>query len=48
MEWTEKHFYRCSACGGWVDYRDRGQVFDHEGLLPHPADDLRKQDLIAR
>jgi hypothetical protein len=26
--------YRCPACGGWVDCRDLGQVFDHEGPLP--------------
>jgi hypothetical protein len=43
-----KHFYQCPACGGWVDCRDLGQVFDHEGPLPHPADDWRKQDLVAR
>jgi len=43
-----EHFYHCSACGGWVDYRDLGQVFDHEGPLPHPADYWRRQDLVAR
>jgi hypothetical protein len=42
------HFYRCSACGGWVDCRELGQVFDHEGPLPHPADDWRRQNLVAR
>jgi hypothetical protein len=31
------YFYRCPACGVWVDSRDLGQVFDHEGPLPHPA-----------
>jgi hypothetical protein len=40
--------YRCPACGGWVDCRDLGQVFDHEGPLPHPAEDWRQQNLIAR
>jgi hypothetical protein len=45
---TEEHFYRCSACGGWVDGHDLGQVFDHEGPLPHPADDWRQRDLVAR
>jgi hypothetical protein len=34
-----EHFYRCEACGGWVDRRDLGQVFDHEGPLPHPPQD---------
>ena len=33
------HFYRCEACGVWVDRRDLGQVFGHEGELPHPAED---------
>lgn len=31
-----EHFFRCAACGGWVDMRDLGMVFDHEGPLPHP------------
>ena len=26
-----EYFYRCPVCGGWVDCRDLGQVFDHEG-----------------
>jgi hypothetical protein len=30
---------RCPACGGWIDCRDLGQVFEHEGELPHPAED---------
>ena len=34
-----EHFIRCPACGGWVDCRDLGQVFEHEGPLPHPAED---------
>ena len=34
-----QHFIRCPACGGWVDCRDLGQVFEHEGPLPHPAQD---------
>lgn len=29
------HFYRC-RCGAWVDKRDLGMVFDHEGPTPHP------------
>jgi hypothetical protein len=40
--------YRCPACGAWVDCRNLGQVFDHEGPLPHPAEDWRRQNLIAR
>ena len=31
------HFIRCPACHGWIDCRDLGSVFDHEGPLPHPA-----------
>jgi hypothetical protein len=34
-----EHFIRCPACDGWIDCRDLGQVFEHEGLLPHPAQD---------
>jgi hypothetical protein len=34
-----EHFIKCAACGGWIDRRDLGQVFDHEGPLPHPAQD---------
>jgi hypothetical protein len=34
-----EHFIRCPACGGWIDCRDLGRVFEHEGLLPHPAQD---------
>ena len=30
---------RCPACGGWIDCRDLGQVFEHGGELPHPAED---------
>ena len=33
------HFIRCPACRGWIDCRDLGQVFEHEGPLPHPAQD---------
>ena len=31
-----EHFYQCKKCGAWVDMRDLGMVFDHEGPLPHP------------
>jgi hypothetical protein len=34
-----EHFMSRPACGGWFDMRDLGQVFDHDGLLPHPAGD---------
>jgi hypothetical protein len=34
-----EHFIRCPACNGWIDCRDLGQVFEHEGPLPHPAQD---------
>jgi hypothetical protein len=34
-----EHFIRCHGCGGWIDCRDLGQVFAHEGPLPHPAQD---------
>jgi hypothetical protein len=34
-----EHFIRCPACGGWIDYRDLAQVFEHKGPLPHPPQD---------
>jgi hypothetical protein len=34
-----EHFIKCEACGGWIDCRDLGQVLEHEGPLPHPAQD---------
>lgn len=34
-----EHFMQCPACGGYVDMRDLGQVMEHEGPLPHPAQD---------
>jgi hypothetical protein len=34
-----EHFILCPACGGWIDCRDLGQVFEHEGPLPHSAQD---------
>jgi len=34
-----EHFIRCPACGGWIDCRDLAQVVEHEGPLPHPAQD---------
>jgi hypothetical protein len=37
-----EHFIRCPACGGWIDCRDLGQVLEHEGRLPHSAQDQRQ------
>jgi hypothetical protein len=34
-----EHFIRCPACRGWIDYRDLGQVLEHDGPLPHPPQD---------
>jgi hypothetical protein len=34
-----EHFISCTACGGWIDCRDLGKVFEHERPLPHPAQD---------
>jgi hypothetical protein len=34
-----EHFIKCAECGGWMDCRDLGQVFSHEGPLPHPEED---------
>jgi hypothetical protein len=34
-----EHFIKCGVCGGWIDCRDLGSVFDHEGPLPHPIED---------
>jgi hypothetical protein len=33
------HYFRCKACGGWIDARDLAWIEDHEGPLPHPAQD---------
>jgi hypothetical protein len=34
-----ENYFRCDKCGGWFDARDLGWVEDHEGPLPHPAQD---------
>jgi len=34
-----EHFFRCKACGGYFDARDLTWTEDHEGPLPHPAQD---------
>ena len=33
IESEREHFIKCPACGGWIDCRDLGQVFEHEGPL---------------
>jgi len=33
LESERAHFIKCPACGGWIDCRDLGQVFEHEGPL---------------
>jgi hypothetical protein len=33
------HFFRCKACNGRIDARAYVWVEDHEGSLPHPAQD---------
>jgi hypothetical protein len=33
------HFFRCNICGGYLDAQDHVWVLDHEGPLPHPAQD---------
>src|SRR3954454_4176665 len=43
-----EHFMRCPACGGWIDCRDLGQVFEHEGPLPHPAADQPQESPPTR
>jgi len=34
-----EHYFRCVACGGWIDARDLAWCEDHESELPHPACD---------
>lgn len=34
-----EHFIKCADCGGYIDCRDLAAVLDHEGPLPHPAQD---------
>lgn len=34
------HYIKCAECGGWIDCRDLGSVFDHEGAeATHPKMD---------
>jgi hypothetical protein len=34
-----ENFFKCDKCAGWFDARDLAWVEDHEGALPHPAQD---------
>ena len=34
-----EHFMLCPDCKGYFDMRDLGQVFEHDGPLPHPSRD---------
>ena len=34
-----EHYFRCKICGGFIDARDVAWIEDHEGPLPHPAQD---------
>lgn len=36
------HLIECADCGGGIDCRDLGSVFDHEGPLPHLAQDQKQ------
>jgi hypothetical protein len=31
----------CETCGGWIDCRDLGSVFDHQGPHDLPPEDRR-------
>ena len=39
-----EHYMKCGVCGGYFDMRDLGNVFEHEGQLPHPAQDMSDAD----
>jgi len=41
-------FLRCPTCGGYVDIRDLAVLLEHEGPLPHPAEDGGSRDLVNR
>jgi hypothetical protein len=34
-----EHFFKCETFGGWIDFRDLGSVFDHEGPHSLPSED---------
>jgi hypothetical protein len=40
-EHKAEHFIRCETCGGWIDCRDLGSVFDHQGPHNLPPEDRK-------
>ena len=34
-----EQFWKCEACGRWLDMRDLGAVLEHDEPLPHPVCD---------
>ena len=38
-EGRSRALLKCPTCNGWIDCRDLDQVSEHEGPLPHPAQD---------
>ena len=34
-----EHYFRCKICGGFIDARDLAWLEEHEGPVPHPAQD---------
>jgi hypothetical protein len=42
-----EHFMRCPSCGGWIDCRDLGQVFDREPGGSHPKAHRRGVCFVA-
>ena len=38
-----EHFFKCETCGGWIDCRDLGSVFDHQGPHNLPVEDRKHQ-----
>jgi hypothetical protein len=36
-----EHFFMCETCGGWIDCRDLGSVFDHQGPHNLPPEDRK-------
>jgi hypothetical protein len=43
-----EHFIKCPTCGNWIDMRDLAQVLEHEGPLPHPAQDRAQSVQVGR
>jgi hypothetical protein len=40
-EHKAEHFFLCETCGGWIDCRDLGSVFDHQGPHSLPPEDRK-------